>query len=142
MLTRHLPHAQVPSSEAAAHNVEPKPDSILNGSRTADEIENKRITSVEEQTTSTDVSASGGSDTEAVKCDGSQPTLPLDGGHARTSSTAKKPAAFKAVSVNKTFLASKAAASKPGGDKSPAAPGTPGVQTPRSALASSRPRLV
>lgn len=141
LLTRHLAHAQVPSSEAAAQDVDPKPDSTLNGGRAADEIENKRITNIEEQAISTDVSVSGGSDTDASKADASK----LDKGHARTSSSVKKPATFKAVSVNKTFLASKggpsAAASKPG-DKSPAAPGTPSSQLPQSGAAPNRPRLI
>ncbi|SPO03203.1 uncharacterized protein DNG_05885 [Cephalotrichum gorgonifer] len=130
-------------SEAAAQNVDPKL-SVLNGGKTADELENKRITTIEEQNQSTDVSVSGGSDTEAFKTDAST-SQPDDKGHARTTSTVKKPATFKAVSVNKTFLASKggsgAAVSKPG-DKSPAAPGTPGSQLPQSAVLSSRPRLI
>lgn len=138
-----LAHIQVPTTEVATQDVEPKPDSTLNGDHAADEIENKRITNVEDQATSADVSVSGGSDTEASKGDASQSGL--EKGHARTSSTVKKPTTFKAVSVNKTFLASKAGsgatASKPG-DKSPAAPGTPSVQPSQSAATSNRPRLI
>lgn len=78
----------------------------LNGSPGLDEIENKRITSVEDQINSADVSVSGGSDTEASK--GDSTTKSRDGDkHLRSSSVVKKPATFKAVSVNKTFLASK-----------------------------------
>lgn len=81
----------------------------LNGSPAAfDDLENKHITGVEEAI-SADVSVSGGSDTEASRArDGEK-------GHGRTSSTVKKPATFKAVSVNKTFLAAKGAAAAAAG---------------------------
>lgn len=142
LLTRNFA-IQVLNSEAATQNVDPNSPATLNGGQTPDEIENKRITSVEEQTISTDVSVSGGSDTEASKADSSRPQS--DSGHARTSSTVKKPATFKAVSVNKTFLASKggsSAAASTSGDKSPAAPGTPSTQLPQSAVVPNRPRLI
>ncbi|KAJ0341202.1 hypothetical protein KNSL1_011229 [Colletotrichum chrysophilum] len=81
----------------------------LNGSPAAfDDLENKHITGVEEAI-SADVSVSGGSDTEASRArDGEK-------GHGRTLSTVKKPATFKAVSVNKTFLAAKGAAAAAAG---------------------------
>ena len=142
LLTRSFA-IQVLNNEAATQNVDQNSLAALNGGRTPDEIENKRITSVEEQTVSTDVSVSGGSDTEASKADSSRPQS--DKGHARTSSSVKKPATFKAVSVNKTFLGSKggsSATTSTSGDKSPAAPGTPNTQLPQSAVVPNRPRLI
>ncbi|CRK40649.1 hypothetical protein BN1708_016818 [Verticillium longisporum] len=88
----------------------------LNGSPAIEEIENKHITSVEDHINSADVSVSGGSDTEASRGDSTSATKSTDGdkGHLRSSSTVKKPATFKAVSVNKKFLAaSKSAPSNP-----------------------------
>ncbi|RDA92172.1 hypothetical protein CP533_5582 [Ophiocordyceps camponoti-saundersi (nom. inval.)] len=116
----------------------------LNGNppATNDEIANKRITSVEEQINSADVSVSGGSDTEA-----SRPDWPRqkdgDKNHGRTTSTTRKPATFKAVSVNKTFLASKSTPSStvPKASDKP----TTGTSTPppgSMTLSASRPRLV
>lgn len=92
---------------------------------------------------SAEASISGGSDTEASRAD------PFKGkdddkGHVRTSSAVRKPATFKSVSVNKTFLAAKAATgTTPSkiGDK----PGSAAVlaSAPSAAAASSaRPRLV
>lgn len=80
----------------------------LNGAPpSADEIENKLISDiVDDLVNSAEVSTSGGSDTEASRGDTSK-SKDDDKGHARTSSTVKKPASFKSVSVNKTFLASK-----------------------------------
>ncbi|KJZ79420.1 hypothetical protein HIM_00889 [Hirsutella minnesotensis 3608] len=111
---------------------------ILNGipPATNDDVANKRITNVEDQINSADVSVSGGSDTEARQKDG-------DKSHGRTSSSAKKPAMFKAVSVNKTFLASKASPSSTSSkvsDKPLAGASTPPPGS--TALSASRPRLV
>lgn len=115
---------------------------ILNGSPGLDEIENKHITSVEDQINSADVSVSGGSDTEASKGDKSRDG---DKSHLRSSSAVKKPATFKAVSVNKTFLAAKGGpASSPAvktTDKSNAS-SLSTTPTGASALSASRPRLV
>lgn len=97
---------------------------------------------VEGPFTSAEVSVNGGSDTEASKTETSR-TQVDEKGHIRTTSTVKKPATFKAVSVNKTFLAAKGSTSstspKPG-DKALAS----AVSAPPAALASvaSRPRLV
>ena len=107
------------------------------GSALHDDIANKRITSVEDQINSADVSVSGGSDTEASRAkDG-------DKGHGRTCSLAKKPATFKAVSVNKTFLASKAnptGTSSKSSDKPATGSSTPPIGS--VTLSVSRPRLV
>ncbi|KAI3320068.1 hypothetical protein HD806DRAFT_246028 [Xylariaceae sp. AK1471] len=79
---------------------------IVNGS--ADEIQNKQIADiVDELVNSAEASVSGGSDTEASKADSIK--VAGDKGHARSSSTVKKPLSFKSVSVNRTFLASKGA---------------------------------
>jgi hypothetical protein len=108
----------------------------VNGGPTIDEIENKRITNLEDRIHSVDGSVSGGSDTDASKT--------KDGkGHSRTSSV-KKPATFKAVSVNKTFLAAKGVSSPSVskiGDKPSTMTGL-AAQTSTSTLSASRPRLV
>ncbi|PHH92098.1 hypothetical protein CDD83_8949 [Cordyceps sp. RAO-2017] len=126
-----------------AHHV-PLDPPTLNGNSPAsnDDIANKRITSVEEQINSADVSVSGGSDTEASRTDW---TRQKDGdkNHGRTASAARKPATFKAVSVNKTFLASKASPNS-ATSKTSDKPAT-GTSTPppgSTALSASRPRLV
>ena len=126
---------------ANANSHSPSPN--VNETAGPDEIENKRITSVEDPVNSADASVSGGSDTEASRADGSKLRDGADKTHARTSSLAKKPATFKAVSVNKTFLASKSPT--PGGsnkvnDKAKSGSSTPPPSS--AALSVSRPRLV
>lgn len=110
----------------------------INGTFTKqDEFENTHFIITDDQVNSADVSVSGGSDTEVSRAkDG-------DKCHGRTGSAVKKPATFKAVSVNKTFLASKA---NPTGafSKTNERP-TAGSSTPppnSAALSVSRPRLV
>ncbi|KAK1989266.1 hypothetical protein LZ30DRAFT_233285 [Colletotrichum cereale] len=121
-----------------SHNVGPD-RATLNGSPAVDDLENKRITGVEDQLVSADVSVSGGSDTEASRAaqDGEK-------GHGRTASSVKKPATFKAVSVNKKFLASKGPAgtstTKPG-EKTNSTSILSSSPSGTSTL-SSRPRLV
>lgn len=111
-----------------------------NASTATDEIENKQISDiVDDLVNSAEVSISGGSDTEASRSKLSND----DKGHGRTSSSVKKPASFKAVSVNKTFLAAKGASTNAPSkvnDKSAAASGasTPGANS----LAAARPRLI
>ena len=134
--------SQTPNADNDAQNAEPE-HSALNGSLAVDEIENKHVTSVEDLLNSADPSVSGGSDTEASKLD---PSKSQDGdkGHTRTSSAVKKPATFKAVSVNKTFLASKGAAGSITpkiGDKTGASAGL-SSQSGASAASATRPRLV
>lgn len=107
----------------------------LNGS--PDEIENKQITDiVDELVNSADVSVSGGSDTEAFKTDSTK--LSADKGHARSSSTVKKPQSFKSVSVNRTFLASKSATGTTSRPESVAAATS---TTPQPTVSSSASRL-
>ncbi|WZH43291.1 uncharacterized protein QYS62_004294 [Fusarium acuminatum] len=128
-----------PSSDA--HNVD-SVRSNLNGSAGNEDIENKHITSVEDQLTSADVSTSGGSDTEASRADGSK-SKDGDKGHGRAGSTVKKPATFKSVSVNKTFLAAKATANSATAkatEKQPTGSSTP--PTTSATLSASRPRLI
>lgn len=123
-----------------AHNVD-LDRSSLNASP-FDEIENKHITGVDDQINSADVSVSGGSDTEASRADGSK-SKDDDKGHGRTGSSVKKPATFKAVSVNKTFLAAKANA--PNGSSKVVEKPAAGSSTPpmgQAMLSASRPRLV
>ncbi|PNP41252.1 hypothetical protein TGAMA5MH_07124 [Trichoderma gamsii] len=115
---------------------EPVPPAANGGSPLPEDIANKRITSVEDQINSADVSVSGGSDTEASRAkDG-------DKGQVRAGASTKKPATFKAVSVNKTFLASKANpnVSSKTSDKPAAGSSTP--PTGSATLSISRPRLV
>lgn len=96
---------------------------------------------VEAIVNSAEVSVSGGSDTEASKAETKNQVD--EKGHARTTSTVKKFASFKPVSVNKTFLAAKgatsAAPSKPGDKGTP--PSTI-IQAGPSASSAARPRLV
>ncbi|KAF4464040.1 hypothetical protein FALBO_9146 [Fusarium albosuccineum] len=137
------------AADATASQSQPAPDaqnvdpvrSNLNGSAGNDDIENKHITSVEDHLNSADASASGGSDTEASRADGR--SKDGDRGHGRTGSSVKKPATFKAVSVNKTFLAAKANAGSTTtktADKPPTGSSTP--PTSSATLSSSRPRLI
>ena len=81
--------------------------------------------------------AASGSDTD-ISRPGSVDPSKQGTGHVRTSST-KKPAAFKSVSVTKSFLA-KSAASTP--SASPGLKAAPAVQPPTSSLLTARPRLV
>ncbi|KAI9163761.1 hypothetical protein HJFPF1_05385 [Paramyrothecium foliicola] len=137
----------LPEAQAVDDDAQPVQSGqhIVNGTTPAEDLEsiaNKHITNVEDQLNSADVSVSGGSDTEASRGDG---TRQKDGdkGHGRTSSAAKKPATFKAVSVNKTFLAAKAnagSASSKLSDKP--LPGSSTPPTGSASLAGSRPRLV
>lgn len=81
--------------------------------------------------------AVSGSDTD-ISRPGSVDPSKHDASHVRTSST-KKPAAFKSVSVTKSFLA-KSAASTP--SASPGLKAAPAVQPPTSSLLTAKPRLV
>lgn len=107
-----------------------------------DEIDNKAISDiVDDLVNSAEVSISGGSDTEASR---SSKLKDEDKQHGRTSSTVRKPISFKAVSVNKTFLAAKGATSNTPaktGDKSPIISGLAPASGSSSA-ATARPRLV
>ncbi|KAL2266881.1 hypothetical protein VTJ83DRAFT_4158 [Remersonia thermophila] len=103
---------------------------------TPDEPENKHISDiVDDLVHSTEVSISGGSDNEAAKSKDAK---------GRAASATKKPASFKAINVNKMFLATKATsaagAQTKTADKSPslasATPAASGTAT------TSRPRLV
>ncbi|KAK3293892.1 uncharacterized protein B0H64DRAFT_174922 [Chaetomium fimeti] len=106
--------------------------------------ENKHISDiVDDLVNSTEVSISGGSDTEATKSDASKGGKDGTKGHGRVSSSVKKSAPFKAINVNKTFLTSKAPA--PGAQPKPAekATITPSAASAASGTATiSRPRLV
>ncbi|KAJ4990339.1 hypothetical protein SVAN01_04221 [Stagonosporopsis vannaccii] len=81
--------------------------------------------------------AVSGSDTD-ISRPGSVDPSKQDTGHLRASST-KKPAAFKSVSVTKSFLA-KSAASTP--SASPGLKAAPAVQPPTSSMLTAKPRLV
>ncbi len=120
--------------------------SPLNGAANAaslDELSNKHIADiVDDLVNSAEPSVSGGSDTETSRPD---PSKIKDGdkGHIRTSSTTRKPATFKSVSVNKTFLAAKAAGSSGTvklGDRASPTLGAASLTSASSAPA--RPRLV
>ncbi|ERT00828.1 hypothetical protein HMPREF1624_02061 [Sporothrix schenckii ATCC 58251] len=135
----------VPKISDDLHNGDSNPPSV-NGTATSgspDELSNKHIAdNVDDLVNSAEPSISGGSDTETSRLDAAK-NKDGDKGHVRTSSTARKPTTFKSVSVNKTFLAAKAAGTagvaKPGDKASP----TLGVASLTSASsASPRPRLV
>lgn len=113
------------------------PNAKLNG--TPFDIEHKQVAElVDEIVHSAEVSVSGGSDTEASKAD------PLkrfgDKNHARSSSTVKKPQSFKSVSVNRTFLASKAASNSSSRPDSTGSASTTPQPTPT--ISASRLKLV
>ncbi|SZF03413.1 unnamed protein product [Blumeria hordei] len=98
---------------------------------------------LEPRTLSTNISINGGSDSDTSRAE----TAKTDGeekGHIRTASTIRKPASFKPVSVNKTFLAAKGSTtnlSSKIGDKSLV--GSSISQTiPLAGGNSARPRLV
>ncbi|KAG5984083.1 hypothetical protein E4U55_006115 [Claviceps digitariae] len=104
-------------------------------------VEKPRIC-LEDPSNSAEISLSGGSDTEASRTEWSK-QRDVDKGHGRSASSAKKPTTFKAVSVNKTFLASKAIPS--GVVPKPIEKPVSGSSTPppgSSSLSSSRPRLI
>jgi hypothetical protein len=109
---------------------------------TGDEVDNKAISDiVDDLVNSAEVSISGGSDTEASR---SSKLKDDDKQHGRTSSTVRKPISFKAVSVNKTFLAAKGATSNTPaktGDKSPVISGLAPASGSSSTF-TARPRLV
>ncbi|KAG6017621.1 hypothetical protein E4U54_005726 [Claviceps lovelessii] len=108
----------------------------------SNELADKPSTNPEEALNSAEISLSGGSDTEASRTEWSK-QRDTDKGHGRPASSAKKPTTFKAVSVNKTFLASKAIPS--GVVPKPIEKPVSGSSTPppgSSSLSSSRPRLI
>ncbi|KAL2137221.1 hypothetical protein VTI74DRAFT_6432 [Chaetomium olivicolor] len=115
----------------------------VNGNPTAsasEDFENKHITDiVDDLVNSTEVSISGGSDNEAAKSDAGKSKDDAKG----SSRAIKKPASFKAINVNKTFLTAKGSA--PGvqskaTEKAP--PATSSSPAPTSSSAGTRPRLV
>ncbi|KAG5949427.1 hypothetical protein E4U53_005889 [Claviceps sorghi] len=124
-----------PADDSQRHDVSTKNGLAVTPSN---EIAGKPSSSTEEQSNSAELSLSGGSDTEA-----SRTRTNVDKGHGRSASSAKKPTTFKAVSVNKTFLASKAVPS--GVVPKPVEKPVSGSSTPppgSSSLSSSRPRLI
>ncbi|RYC54876.1 hypothetical protein CHU98_g11336, partial [Xylaria longipes] len=125
---------QPAATESGFQNVD-RLNIAVNGS--ADNIENKQIADiVDELVNSADASVSGGSDTEAFKAD---PTKTSDEkGHARSSSTVKKPQSFKSVSVNRTFLASKGSTNSTSRPESAAGSAS---TTPQPTVSSSASRL-
>ncbi|KAG5928883.1 hypothetical protein E4U42_007750 [Claviceps africana] len=116
--------------------------STKNGVTPSNELVGKPSSSIEEQPNSAEISLSGGSDTEASRTEWPKRTN-VDKGHGRSASSAKKPTTFKAVSVNKTFLASKVLPS--GVVPKPVEKPVSGSSTPppgSSSLSGSRPRLI
>ena len=93
------------------------------------------------QPNSADVSVNGGSDNEAARSENSKSDAEGKS-HNRTTSTIKKPVSFKAVSVNKTFLAAKVATGaitpKSDGKASP----SPSASSSPSLSLAPKPRLV
>jgi hypothetical protein len=141
------PYAQANNIDSDSQNVFVTQPAV-NGEPAAtapptDEIANKHISDiVDDLVNSAEVSVSGGSDNEASR-DASKNQEEDGKSHSRTSSTVKKPASFKAISVNKTFLHPKSTAptmqsktlEKPAATLSSS-------PTPTSTLTASRPRLV
>ncbi|KAJ4294742.1 hypothetical protein N0V88_004976 [Collariella sp. IMI 366227] len=110
----------------------------VNGTPTAsasDEFENKHIADIiDDLVNSTEVSISGGSDNEAARSDAGKSKDDPKG----SSRAVKKPAAFKAINVNKTFLTAKAPApgAQPKAAEKPPPPtsSSPAPSTPRPVL--------
>ena len=116
-------------------------DLLVNGNGDKEDIK-QYAEFIDTSVNSAEVSVSGGSDTEASKAETSK-TSGEEKGHVRTTSTVKKFASFKPVSVNKTFLAAKGSTSlTPSklGDKGTT--GSTTAQTSPSTTAAARPRLV
>jgi hypothetical protein len=141
-LTAGAPRSQTTKIDADSQNADlSKPQ--VNGeapASAADEFENKHISDiVDDLVNSTEVSVSGGSDNEAAKSDASKTKDPK----SHVSLGVKKPASFKAVNVNKTFLTAKSpapGAQSKASEKSPSlAAATP---SPTGVATISRPRLV
>ncbi|KAB5540538.1 hypothetical protein GE09DRAFT_1176118 [Coniochaeta sp. 2T2.1] len=106
---------------------------------TTEDIENKQIAEIiDDLVNSAEVSISGGSDTEASRSKLSSD----DKGHGRTSSSVSKPKSFKAVSVNKTFLAAKGASTNAPSKTTDKLTVTSGTSSPGTASLSARPRLI
>jgi hypothetical protein len=118
----------------------PSEQPLVNGTDDKDEIKQDNTEFTDVGVISAEVSVSGGSDTENSKAETSKISLD-EKGHARTTSTVKKLASFKPVSVNKTFLASKGspATSSKLGEK-PVTAST--EKTGPATLVAARPRLV
>ncbi|KAG9242292.1 hypothetical protein BJ878DRAFT_179247 [Calycina marina] len=132
----------VPESQSQDVPSDP-PQPLVNGLAEKDGSKQLTTEAVGSAVVSAEVSVSGGSDTEASKTETSKAAE--DGkGHIRTgSTTVKKIASFKPVSVNKTFLAVKSSGPAPPsklGEK----PATGSTSTPSGSLGtlSQRPRLV
>jgi len=126
-----------------ADDADSSPLSVNGAASASDELENKHITDiVDDLVNSAEPSISGGSDNELSRTD---LLKGKDGekGHNRTSSAVKKPATFKSVSVNKTYLAAKGTipiAPVKAGEKPTTPSGLAAVQS--AAASSARPRLV
>ncbi|CAK7274265.1 hypothetical protein SEPCBS57363_006075 [Sporothrix epigloea] len=136
----------VPKTSDDLQNGDSYPPSVndIATSGSSDDFSTKRIAdNIDDLVNSAEPSNSGGSDTEASRPDPAKSRDGEDKGHVRTSSLARKPATFKSVSVNKTFLAAKLASApgvaKPGDRASPTL-GTVSLTTASSATA--RPRLI
>ncbi|KAK4240391.1 hypothetical protein C8A03DRAFT_31527 [Achaetomium macrosporum] len=109
---------------------------------TTDEFENKHISDImDDLVNSTEVSISGGSDNEAAKSDASKGKDDAKN-HGRAASTVKKPASFKAVKVNKTFLNAKGSAPSAESKAEKAPPTASTTATPTGTPTGTRPRLV
>lgn len=127
---------ETPSQDVTSEQTQP----VVNGTSEIHE-DKPDHDNVEAIVNSAEGSVSGGSDTEASKAE--TKTQGDEKGHSRTTSTVKKFASFKPVSVNKTFLAAKgtttATPSKLGDKGVAASTTTPAIPSTSSAP---RPRLV
>ncbi|KAH8678682.1 hypothetical protein BGZ60DRAFT_248626 [Tricladium varicosporioides] len=137
------PDHELNTTETSSQDVSSTDLPIVNGNIPSDKDEIKKDADhVESNVNSAEVSVSGGSDTEASKAETSK-TQTDEKGHARTTSTVKKLASFKPVSVNKTFLAAKVSTTSTTsklGDKGPIS--ATAAQSGPSTSAAPRPRLV
>lgn len=102
------PDHELNTTETKSQDVPSEQTPSIDGTTTDKDGSKQYPDLLEPNNISAEVSINGGSDTEATKAETSK-IGDEKGGHGRSTSAVKKPVpSFKAVSVNKTFLASKA----------------------------------
>ncbi|ESZ91575.1 hypothetical protein SBOR_8045 [Sclerotinia borealis F-4128] len=139
------PDHELNTTETKSQDVPSEQNLSIDGITTDKDGSKQYLDLLEPTNNSAEVSVSEGSDTEATKAETSK-IGDEKGGHVRSASTVKKPVtSFKAVSVNKTFLASKASttvAPSKIGDKGLAVSTTTPTTLTASTSFTPKPRLV
>ncbi|KAJ8060134.1 hypothetical protein OCU04_010485 [Sclerotinia nivalis] len=139
------PDHELNTTETKSQDVPSEQTPSIDGTSTDKDGSKQYSDLLEPNNISAEVSINGGSDTEATKAETSK-IGDEKGGHDRSASTVKKPVpSFKAVSVNKTFLASKAStavAPTKVGDKGATVSTTAPTTLTTSTSTTPKPRLV